>query len=200
MDNIEMNEVSNIVISNHVMERYAERILNKKEKVEITRYVVNQKEKITKDITKMIVYGKLIYSGKNPRKDRFGSTNKVNMYIKDSWIVLVNPDNNTVITLFKKDLGLGDEEFNKQYVEKLINKFIDTQSKVCTVQEEVEEKNKQLLLSIKSNEEKINNYRSYIKQLEEANNGYKAIMESNYIAIKEVEEELNEVLEIIVTK
>lgn len=195
-----MNNADKIKISNHVMERYAERILNKKDKIEINRYVASNSDKMEKDIMKMIAYGNVIYSGKNPRKDKLNQSSNLAIYNKDSWFVLVNTDNNTVITMFKKDLGLGDEEFNKQYVEKLIEKFKSVQNKLNEAQEEVEEQNSSLNESVRVNDERIANYRAYIKQLEEANSGYKAIMSSNYIKVKEVEEELNDVLELIITK
>lgn len=186
-------------ITKHARERYAERILNKKDKLEINRYVAENYDKIDKDILKMIVYGTCIYTGKNPRKDKLGGTTQLSIYTTGAWIILVNPDKLDVITLFKIDLGF-DDEFNSMYVDKLMKKFADSQIKVEETKEKVLIENEEIRKNMSENNDKIATYREYIKKLEEANNGYKAIMDANLIKVSEAEEELNAVLEKIVTK
>ena len=190
---------STVVVTKHAKERYAERIMDIKDKIEINRYVVENESKIINDISKMINYGTLVYTGKNPRKDRFGATSQIRIFTCKAWILIVNADKNEVITLFKIDLGL-DEDFNNQYVEKIMQKFNDKQLQLDKVSKEVTESNNELKENMFENTKKINTYKQYIKQLEEANNGCKAIMDANLIKIKEAEEELADVLERIVTK
>lgn len=64
----DMNKVE-YKISSHCEQRYAERIMNKDNKNDINRFIVENREKIKADINKMINYGELIYIGKQSQKD-----------------------------------------------------------------------------------------------------------------------------------
>lgn len=198
MSNINTEEI-NIVVTKHAKERYAERIMNKKDKLEINRYIAENENKIIENITKMVKYGKIVYTGNNPRKDKNGSTIKVNIYANKSWVLILSAERNEVITLFKVDLGL-DDEFNSLYVEKSMAKLVEQQRVVEDTKQKVISDNDSMRRSVAENTEKIRNYKQYVKQLEEANEGYKAIIDANLIKVKEAEEELANILERIVTK
>ena len=187
-------------ITKHAKERYAERIMSKNDKLEMNRFIAENSAKIEADINKMVNYGTMVYKGKNPRKDRFGSTKTVEIFVSNSWIVITNPDTKDIITLFKIDLGLGDDEFNKQYVRKLINRIKEQQEDIESVRQAVLEENTQLKEKIDVQTEKINTYRNYIKQLESANSACKDIMDANLIKVSEAEDILDELLEKLVTK
>lgn len=101
-----MDNIKNYTISNHALQRYAERIMEK-EGIDVNRFVTLNEEKIKTDINKMIEYGDLIFSGKQFQKDCKG--NVIDVYIKDTWVILVDGKAKTVITIYKIDLGLGDE-------------------------------------------------------------------------------------------
>lgn len=198
MSNINTEEI-NIVVTKHAKERYAERIMNKKDKLEINRYIAENENKIIENITKMVKYGKIVYTGNNPRKDKNGSTIKVNIYANKSWVLILSAEKNEVITLFKVDLGL-DDEFNSLYVEKSMAKLVEQQRVVEDTKQKVISDNDSMRRSVAENTEKIRDYKQYVKQLEEANEGYKAIIDANLIKVKEAEEELANILERIVTK
>ena len=52
-------------ITKHAMQRYAERIMEKEDTTDVLVFIEQHKEKIEEDISKMIEYGELIYTGKN---------------------------------------------------------------------------------------------------------------------------------------
>ena len=107
-------------ISNHAKQRYSERILNKSDTNEIQRFMVAEEDKIKVDINKMIYYGDLIYTGKQSQKD--GKGKAIDVYLKDSWVVLVDGKSELVVTLYKIDLGCGDD-FNSQYINRMLEKL-----------------------------------------------------------------------------
>ena len=118
---METNEsVIKYTISNHCKQRYAERIMGKDDNIDINRFITLNEEKIQTDISKMINYGELIYTGRQTQKDGKGSI--LDVFLKDTWVILVDSRTKNVITLFKVDLYLGDE-FNRIYVSKMMEKL-----------------------------------------------------------------------------
>ena len=60
----------------------------------------------------------MIYTGKQSTRD--GKGNVIDVYLKNTWVILVDGKSEVVVTLYKIDLGL-DDEFNKTY-EPLLDK------------------------------------------------------------------------------
>ena len=104
--------MSEISISEHAKQRYAERIMKREDKVSVAAFVSSHQEKIQKDLSKMIEYGEMIYSGKT-MKD---ASKETEVYVKDLWILLVDKKKQSIITLYRVDLG--DDELNKLYMER----------------------------------------------------------------------------------
>lgn len=113
--------IDDLKISNHAKERYAERILDKDDKNEINKFIVNNEEKIFTDISKMIEYGELIYSG-SPINKKAINANICDIYMRHNWVVIVDHNKSIVITLFNVDLGL-DNQFNLDYCQKMKEKL-----------------------------------------------------------------------------
>ena len=197
-EKVEKEEIK-IVVTKHAKERYAEGIMSKSDKLEINKYIAENEDKIVENITKMVKYGKIVYSGNNPRKDKNGSTNKVNIYANKAWVLILSAERNEVITLFKVDLGL-DDDFNNLYVEKVMAKLVEQQKILEETQKQVIDENKNIRRSMEENNDKIKAYKRYTKQLEDANEGYKAIIAANLIKVSEAEDELANILEKIVSK
>lgn len=197
-EKVEKEEIK-IVVTKHAKERYAERIMSKSDKLEINKYIAENESRIIENITKMVKYGKIVYSGNNPRKDKNGSTNKVNIYANKAWVLILSAERNEVITLFKVDLGL-DDDFNNLYVEKVMAKLVEQQKILEETQKQVIDENKNIRRSMEENNDKIKAYKRYTKQLEDANEGYKAIIAANLIKVSEAEDELANILEKIVSK
>lgn len=167
-------------ISKHAKERYAERILNKEDNNEIQRFIAENEDKIITDINKMVSYGDLIYTGKTAHKD--GKGNAVSVFLKDCWIVLVDTRSRNVITLYKIDLGCGDD-FNLQYISKMMEQLREKQDNLLGVQLEVEEESKVYKEMIEGYEAQINEFKSNIKNLENLCADYKDIIDNNKVKI-----------------
>ena len=184
-------------VSKHAKERYAERIMERATNNEIQTFVVQNEEKIIGDINKMIQYGELIYTGKQAQKD--GRTYNVEVYLNGLWVVITDIKSKNVITLYKIDLGV-DEEFNQEYVNRMMNKFNAAKENLEHVTLEVEKENDSYKTIIEQNVSLINEYKGYIKNLEELNTGYKTIIDNNTVKIKMADREVADVLNKLIGK
>ena len=152
-------------LTKHSKERYAERILGKVSLLDINSFIASNEEKIQKDIETMLSYGQMVFKGKP-----LDATDKqpVRVYLCGTWVIILDGVKDKVITLYKIDLGLG-EEFNVEYVNRLTDKLNAAKADLDTVVTEAEEKKKEYQEYINENTAMINEYRGYIKNLEKLN-------------------------------
>ena len=163
----------------------------------INRFIMDNREKIKSDIHKLIRYGECIYVGKQSQKD--GKGNVLNVYLKDCWVVLVDNKSEIVVTLFKIDLGLGDE-FNKTYVSKMMDKINDSKKELEDVQLEVLKESNMYREMIDSTEAQINEYKAMIKNLEELSNGYSMIISNNNVKISQANRKVADCVNTLINK
>jgi len=191
-----MEEQKPLVLSQHVKERYAERIRGKEDKSAIGVFVAQNEERIFNDISKMLEYSKLVYTGKTFAKD----SNKItNVYLCHQWIIHVDRDSNVVITLYPIDLGLG-EDFNRDYVDRLILKIEEATKEW---DEEKEKSSKEVegykdLIAV--NESTIQDYKKTLKSLEEQNEEYKALIISSNARVSVAENKVREIIAKLIGK
>ena len=186
-------------ISRHAMERYAERIMGKEGTLDANYFITTHEDKIKTDINKLIEFGTLIYSGKQNKKDAKNPNAIINVYLKDCWVVLVNSNTKNVITLYKIDLGL-DEEFNKSYIGRMLEKLREQQDIFNAVQAETEEESITYRDLIEDAETQIKYYRSMIKNLENLCVGYKTIIDNNRVKIDQASKGVVDVLNTLIGK
>lgn len=184
-------------VSKHAKERYTERIMDKTTANEINTFLVQNDDKIVNDINKMIQYGELIYTGKQTQKD--GRSYNVEVYLNGLWVIIVDVKSKNVITLYRIDLGV-DDDFNHEYVRRMMDKFNAAKENVELVTYEVEHENDSYESLIRQNTDTINEYKSYIKNLEELNAGYKTIIDNNNVKIRMADREAVEVLNKLIGK
>lgn len=184
-------------ISKHAKERYAKRIMSIDSNNDIQRFIIENEEKIWIDINKMITYGSLIYSGRQSQKDGKGKVLEV--YLMDLWIVLVDSQDNVVVTLYKIDLGLG-EDFNREYISKCIDKLTKFKNKASEIQLNIYQETNMYKELINEAEIQIKEYKSYIKNLEEMVDGYKKIMDNNSVKLLQANAEVANIINTIVGK
>lgn len=184
-------------ISAHAETRYAERIMDKDSKNDINRFIVENREKIKTDINKMIEYGSLLYTGKQSHKD--GKGNIVDVFLKDTWIVIADSKARNVITLYKIDLGL-DDEFNKLYISKMMEKLNQSREMFESVRLQVQTESNMYKEMIEDSENQIKEYKSMIKNLEELCSGYRAIIDNNHVKISQSNKEMAEILNQMIGK
>ena len=189
---METNEsVIKYTISNHCKQRYAERIMGKDDNIDINRFITLNEEKIQTDISKMINYGELIYTGRQTQKD--GKGNILDVFLKDTWVILVDSRTKNVITLFKIDLCLGDE-FNEIYVSKMIEKLNANKENLARVQQQTQEESNTYKEMIDEAEIQIKDYKSMIKNLEGLCEGYRAVIENNNVKVTQANKDVADVV------
>ena len=163
-------------VSHHAQERYAERIMDKDNKADVFVFINQHSQKIIEDVNKMVQFGEKIYEGRALN----GDYNKgiVQIYIKDLWIVIVDPNKKNVITLFVIDLGLGDE-YNRDYVGKLMDKLTLAKEDYKEQLETINTHNKELREIIESNTAEANEYKRLAKSLIDQNEAYETLIKEN---------------------
>lgn len=162
MENEEDILVDNIEFTQHVLERYVERTMNKTGN-EIKQFLAQNEEQVKQQILKLYQYSEPFWQGKN--KDHNYTYFRIN---KNGWLIVIDKNKTKLITLYKIDLGLG-EEFNKQYISEMkknvdiLNEKIETaktdyNDKVLSnnkVIEELKDQIKLLQAQIKSSNDTI---------------------------------------------
>lgn len=181
-------------ISAHAKQRYSERIMGK-EDTDVARFITLNEDKIKTDINKLIQYGELIYSGKQSQKD--GKGNMVDVFLKDCWVVIADSRIKNVITLYKIDLGL-DDEFNKTYISKMMEKLNANKEVLESVQQQVQTESNTYKEMINDAETQIKEYRSMIKNLEELCNGYRTVIDNNCVKVAQANRNMVEVLNTLI--
>lgn len=181
-------------ISEHAKQRYSERIMDKDSKTEILRSAVVNADKIEEDINTMIEHGEELYTGKSVSEY---NNNDVTIFMCGTWVIIVDKKANKVVTLYKIELNLG-EEFNKSYVQKLLEKFYTERDKVEAIK--VQNLDTEITYTdlITQNDATISEYRKIIKSLEEQNNSYKTLVKELHTNEAVASEELRRVLGMLV--
>ena len=194
-----MDEDSVIVykISQHAKQRYAERIMGKDDEADINRFISSNEGKIKTDINKLIYYGEKIYSGKPSHNER--KNGLLDVYLKDTWVILAEEATETVVTLFKIDLGL-DDEFNKVYIARMLEKLTLSKKVLEEVQQEVSEEATTYKELIDSTETQIKEYKAMIKNLEELVSGYKLIISNNCVKVSQANKAVADVINTMINK
>lgn len=183
-------------ISKHASTRYAERILGKDDSTEVARFVATHEEKIVTDISKMINYGELIFSGKQYTKDGKGSV--VDVYMSQTWVVIVGKNDN-VITLYSVDLGCGDD-FNNEYISRMMAQINVAKGELEETKKKNEEETANYRGMIEENEALIKEYRSYIKNLETLNVSYKSVIDNNMVDVSIAERKVADIVNTLIKK
>ena len=182
-------------VTKHLMQRYSERIMGKDNSTDVTRFIADNEEKIKADINKMIEYGCLIYQGKQSQKDGKGKV--IDVYLKDTYVILVDVSSGVIVTLYKIDLGL-DDDFNKAYISKMLEKLNTNKEVLESVQQQVQEESNTYRELINDAEIQIKEYRTMIKNLEELCVGYKTIIDNNNVKIAQANRDVAEVLNTLI--
>lgn len=179
-------------ISLHAMERYVERTKNKDNKTDIALYIGNRREDIIQDINKMVEYGTLIFTGRSISEY---NKNIVDVYLKDTWVIIVDKDKQKVITLYSIDLGLG-KEFNDQYIS-LMKEKLDKANEVYESEKlDIVKRQAEYEEAVKTNNEVIADCKKTIKALEEQNQMYNDLIDSLRTNMEVAEKDVRDIVAI----
>lgn len=168
-------------ITQHCAERYAERIMDRDSRSDIAVYVAQHKEKIETDINKLYEFSTLIYTG--TLRDK----NFVNVFVNGTWVLLADKDLKKAITMYKIEFGLG-EEFNKDFVNRMMEKIDESRNAYCEVLKKTEEQKTEYQKIAKEFSEKANEYRRQAKNLDKQVEGYNEIIANMDVNAEEAAE------------
>ena len=160
----------NIEFTEHVLERYVERTMNKSGN-EIKQFLAQNEEQVKEQLLKLYQYSEPFWFGKI--KDHNSAYFRIN---KNGWLIVVDRNKTKLITLYKIDLGLG-EDFNKQYISEII-KFISKKNQEIkndkTIDDTTITETNNTIEDLKSQnnllQAQINNHNDTIKLLENQKN------------------------------
>ena len=180
-------------LTEHVKERYAERIMGRSDKTDIRTFIAQHENKIYDDISKMVDYGTVIYEGtqiktKDPRPSRY--------ILNGNWMVVVNHIDGKVVTLYKIDLGAGDE-FNQLYIHNMLEKLEAARVKQAETVEIIRTIEKSYEEAIQENEALIQDYKQKIKSLEEQNKSLSTLLQEQKTNISIAEEEMRDIIAVM---
>lgn len=181
----------------HSMQRYAERIMDKESKLEVNMFIQEHEDKIKTDITKMIQYGELLYSGK-PTSEIF-ERRPVDIYLNGLWIIIVDIGRNNVVTLYSIDLGVG-EEMNNLYVKKLTDKLNVAKQNLEDVKTDISMQAETYRDVIAQNEALIAEHRKDIKDLEKFNENYRGVIEGLQTKVTQADREVRDIVATMIGK
>jgi hypothetical protein len=181
-------------ITNHAYERYAERVMDYDDKTSVQSYVFQNKEVITERINKMVEYGKEIYQG----KIRDGAN--VIVVVKDLWVLLLDKKRDKVITLYKVEMIHGDDDFNRTFVDKMMERIEELQSSLERNKGCFDVAKESFQEEIDNNNTRIKEYQALIKQLEECNQTHKNEINTWNVAVEENEMKIKHAVEDLIAK
>ena len=173
-------------ISNHFYQRYHERVRKNNEP-----FTDSLKDPYEKEIEKLYSHCTKMYSGIIGH-----STKPVDVYINQhGWVIVANDKENILITVYKIDLQVDDDNLNKSFIEKSLNKINDIQEKLLQKSVEVDEERKSLREKIESNEERIKELQTQISKLKEANSAYGDLIKVADSDLYQIKVELRDAIE-----
>lgn len=105
-------EKEKIMFTNHILERFVERTMNKIG-LEVKQFLAQNEEQVKQKILKLYEYSEMFWYGKIKEHDF-----TYFLINKDGWVMIIDKDKKTLITMYKVDLGLSSE-FNKQYISEI---------------------------------------------------------------------------------
>lgn len=179
-------------ITNHAMERYAERIMNKENPTDIRMFINEHRQDINDRINKLINYGNLIYEGKLRE-------HPVNQYFyKDRWVNIVDPKTKNVITLYKIDLG--DEEVTDLFITKTLQRINESKKMLNITINNISAKNKEYQDIINEAKSDIEYHKKMIKSLEENIECYEILMKNLNNEVLKAEDKLKDDIQMLIAK
>lgn len=163
----------------HVLERYVERAMGKVGS-EIKQFLAQNEQLVKDQIMKLYQYSEPFWEGKN--KEHNYTYFRIN---KNGWLIVIDKNKSKLVTLYKIDLGLG-EDFNKEYIQAMT--------------ENVKELNTQIEESRNSYSEVKEQNDKTIEELKTENNLLQSQMKTNLTTIDFLEKQKELELQNISTK
>ena len=157
---MENEEKSEITVSQHAKSRWVERMNNITDDREIKQYLVNNSDKVVKDIKKSFENADFIFRGQLNKK--VSHTTSSYWLLND--LVFVE-EKGTIITLFKVDFGLPYEDLNEEVKRSLLVSLQRATNEQQEVKSKVGVTKKNLKADIAGVNSQINLHRNQVELL-----------------------------------
>ena len=150
----------------HILERYAERIQDKQGRTEIKSFVAQNRERIKENIQKLFDSSEYL-CGQKIKEHNF-----THFYVnKEGWVIITDKEKTKFITLYKVDLNLGNE-FNKMYIERMVTDIKTKIEKLEELELNILKEKEENKIERENNNNEIKLLKEKIKYLEETNELY----------------------------
>lgn len=165
-------------LTKHIKERYVERTMGYTDEQEIARYITLNEDIITERIIKLFESSEKIYRGK--MKDHESCDVYIN---KNGWVFIVDYKKECIVTLYRVDLKVDDEELNRTFCEKMLTKINEYKQEYETAALESLSQAETNQKQINEIDDKLKLYNTYISALQDER---KNLIEQNKIYQKKV--------------
>lgn len=179
-------------VTNHALERYAERIMKRDNVTDVRVFINDHRNDIIDRIHKMINFGVLIYEGKLRKYENN------QFFYKDRWVIVVDPKQKNVITLYKIDLG--DDEVSELFASKTLQRINKCKEDLNIIRNSVDENNNTFKEDIEICKRKIDEHKAIIKKLDEKISGLTYLIKSSDTIVNEKQTELKENIEMLIAR
>lgn len=147
----------------HVLERYAERIQDKGSRNDIKSFVAQNREMIQDNILKLFNSAEYLCG------DKIKVHNFTHFYVnKDGWVIIVDKDKKKIITLYKIDLKCSSN-LNKLYIDEMTSNIRQEIEEIEALELQMQENNEEVRKNIVDNNNEIATLKKQIQWLEEQN-------------------------------
>ena len=173
-------------ISNHCFQRYHERVKDKEE-----LFTDSLKPKYTSELELLYQHSRKIFSGLIGHSAR-----PVDVYVNNhGWVIIANDKEKLLITLYKIDLGVNDDELTKRYIEKSLEKIDELNNSIIQEELNLAEENEKNKTEIEANKQKIVEYKQAISDLENRNTALTSLIKTSESTLYSKKIELRDVVE-----
>jgi len=150
-------------ISNHFYQRYHERV-----RTQSGPFVDSLKERYSKEIDLLYNSCEKIYSGVIGHSSR-----PVDVYVNShGWVIISNDNEKTLVTVYKIDLGVGDDELNNAFILRSLARIDEIRTEIEQSEAEFAEQKQTYRNKIATNDEKIKELNQLISKLKAENASY----------------------------
>lgn len=182
-------------LTKHVKERYAERIAGRDTTIDINTYVAQNEDKIKSGVSKLIEHSEVFFKGvATPGKQ------PVTMRVSGTWVIVMDEDDEVVVALYKDDFGLDDEELNKRYVSKCLEKLREHLAELEALKAKIKEEIEGYSAAIEENVKTIAEYESAIKKLNNLNKAYRDVIVNREAECRKLEDKIRQDLARLTSK
>ena len=140
-------------LTKHVKERFVERTMGYTDEQEIARYITLNEDILLERIMKLFDSSEKVYRGKI--KDFETADTYIN---KQGWVFVIDYKKECIVTLYRIDLKVDDEELNRVFCEKML-------AKINNMKQQSEEASAKAKETMEINKEELSNIEAQSKIL-----------------------------------